>query len=56
MKSIYPKIPTRLLCSRKTLDWSISRNDSGLMVAVFRGWRSFWTALDEKKNDTKWFN
>lgn len=55
MKLIYPKIPTRLLCSRKTLDWSISLNDSGLIVAVFRGWRSFWTALEKIKN-TKWFN
>lgn len=47
---IYPKIPTRLLCSRITFDWSMSRSDSGLIVAVFRGWRSFWTALNTQND------
>jgi hypothetical protein len=28
----------------------MSLNDSGLIVAVFRGCRSFWTALEKRKS------
>lgn len=50
---IYPKIPTRLLCSRRTFVWSMSLSDSGLIVAVFRGCRSFWTAWSERNSINK---
>lgn len=42
----YPNTPTATAASRNARPCSISRNASGRIVAVFRGWRSFWTAAE----------
>lgn len=49
---VYPKTPTATEhASLRARPWLISRRASGLIVAVFRGCLSFWTASREKVVD-----
>lgn len=55
----YPKTPTATAASRRARPCSMSRNASGRMVAVLRGWRSFCTATHRDDTNVsmalKWF-